>query len=134
MICAVLDALGEIGPRARPALPDLTSMAENPRHGARMFAVRAMYGIRPEGRAAASAMLPSLITELTTGKSPQERISAAIFLGDMSSVAGGAIPALLAATKDPDQEVCRAAAMALEAVKRAANDAQPGTSPTPREP
>jgi hypothetical protein len=57
MICVVVDALGLIGPRARPALPVLTSMAENPRHLARAFAARAIYRIGPEGRAAASAVV-----------------------------------------------------------------------------
>ncbi len=133
MICVILDALGLIGPRARPALPVLASMAKNPQHGARAFAARAMYRIGPEGRAEASLVVPALIKELATGKSPRERVSAAIFLADMASVAEEAIPALLTAGQDQDQEVRRAVAAALEAVKGARREIDPD-SQTPGRP
>ncbi len=130
MFCVILDALGLIGSRARPALPVLASTAKNPQHGAREFAARAMYRIGPEGRAEASLVVPALIKELSTGKSPMERVSAAIFLADMASVAGESIPALLIAAQDQDQAVRRAAAAALKEVKGATSKTDPDDSET----
>jgi hypothetical protein len=48
VILGAVQALGEIGPGARPALPALTAIAEDSRHFARGFAIKAINQIDPQ--------------------------------------------------------------------------------------
>ncbi len=98
-----------------------------------MFAARALCRIGPEGRAEALVVVPALITQLATGKTPRDRAWAAEVINAIGPPAAEAIPALEAAAYGNDQDVRGAARAALEAVKRAPidNDRDPQTPRNP---
>ena len=104
LIPVAIEALGRIGPAARPAIPVLASIAKNPQHPARVWAALALWRIGSEGREDASVVVPTLINQLATDPSPRSRAYAAQVLGEMAPIAGAAAPALRSATEDPDAQ------------------------------
>jgi hypothetical protein len=94
----VLRALGEMGPRAKEAMPLLEEVAGTPGHPARGAALKAL---GPVGMDAAE-LLPLLIGALDDGAAES---AAAIALSRLGGLAKPALPALRARRKDPDQYV-----------------------------
>ena len=70
VILVAIEALGRIGPAARPAIPVLASIAKNPQHWARVWAALALWRIGSEGRTEASVVVPTLINQLATEPAP----------------------------------------------------------------
>ena len=124
MVAVAVEALGRIGPQARPAVPVLASFANDPRHSARILSALAMWRIGPARRAECRVVLPVLIDQLSTGSSPRERAWAAEVLAEMAPIAHEALPALIAATRDQDKRVGRAAQAAIEAIPGASLQSQ----------
>jgi HEAT repeat protein len=126
----VIAALGEIGSKARKALPLVREMMEE--KGGKMRAVSA-FGVwridRPRvdcGMATdpRQKALRVLIELLTRGNSA-ERKEAATFLGEIGREARRAVPALITALKDKDLDVRGNAARALGQIGPAALSAVP---------
>jgi HEAT repeat protein len=95
-----------LGPAARPALPKLISMLDDPAPEVRLLAAFAIGKIGPDGAPAIPA-LQRLITN-SVAPNPQRKVStderglAAYALGAMGSVARPALPQIQLLRKDPD--------------------------------
>jgi HEAT repeat protein len=116
VISSAIRSLGEIGPGAKPALPILVAMVQNPGYPARVFATQAFWRIGPKGRAEASIVVPVLIDQLVTSKDTRMREWVTEILCEIGSPAQEAFPALSTAAADLDPKVRRAASKALEAI------------------
>jgi TonB family protein len=106
------EALGKIGPGARPAIPALRGLLTHKE--LRVAAAISLTQIDPVGTAAET--LPVLIEILKDPKNPR-RISVPETLGALGPLAAPAIPALTAALKDPEPFIQTAAAEALVKVR-----------------
>jgi len=73
-------------------------------------------------------VIPKVIAQLATGKSPRERVWAAEVLVEMGPAAKQAIPALSTSMNDRDPGVRRAAEGALKALTGTLPNAEPGDS------
>jgi HEAT repeat protein len=116
VIVSAIKTLGEIGPVARPALPVLALLVNDPQHRNHVMAVCAFWRIGPKGRAEATIVVPKLIDRLSTSKHPRERAWVAEILSEIGLPAREAISALSTAAGDPEQEVRFAASNALRAL------------------
>jgi HEAT repeat protein len=116
---AVVDALGQIGSAARPALPALARAAARSTdiELARKRAVDQILN------APDSANVDALVAQLSS-RDASLRVRAAKALADLGPAARAAGPALVAALADTDNDVRRAAIAAYRAVL-------PGTKPPP---
>jgi HEAT repeat protein len=130
MAATIIQTFHELGPTASAALPVLATMAKDPTCNSRFMAAWAMCRIAPDARAEASIVVPQLIVQLTTAKNSNSRRFAADVLAEIGPAAKPAISALSAAEEDPDKDVRRAAAKALEAINREPADTEQG-NPTP---
>ena len=117
VVGTVIHTFHELGPTAMAALPALATMAKDPECHSRVMAAWAMCRIAPEGRAAAAALVPQLILQLTA-QHPNSRRFAAEVLAEIGPAAERAVPALSAATEDQDGAVRKAVGKALAAIKR----------------
>jgi HEAT repeat protein len=107
-------ALSQIGPEAKAAVPALAQAVSDPDFHVRGNAVRALGAIGPD----AAAAVPDLIKALSDPES-EIRKAAATALGKIGPRAKEAIPALEGKSKDDrDYEVRRAAAQALEEIRK----------------
>lgn len=103
-------ALGEIGREALPAVPALTTALKDQDRALSAQAAEALGRIGP----GAAEVVPELaaLLETRTGFPPYRRAIARA-VGEMGAQAKGVVPALLAALRDPDEEVAATAAQAL---------------------
>jgi HEAT repeat protein len=116
VVGTVIHTFHDLGPIAKAALPVLATMAKDPECHFRVMAAWAMCRIGPEGRAAAAALVPQLIAQLTDQNANSRRFAAEV-LAEIGPAAERAIPALSAATEDQDGAVRKAAFKALAAIK-----------------
>jgi HEAT repeat protein len=134
LVVSAIQALGEIGPAARPALPILVPMVDDPENRSHIMAIHAFWRIGPKGQAEASIVVPKLLERLSSSKNSRERAWIAEILADIGPAAESAIPALATAGADPDPAVAGAARNALRSVRaRGASDetGAPAGSRTP---
>jgi hypothetical protein len=116
LVVCPIQALGEIGPAAQPALPVLASMVNDPENRNHIMAVQAVWRIGPRDRAEASIIVPKLIKRLSSRKDSRERAWIAGILAEIGPAAREAIPALATAARDSDSQVADAAGKALGAI------------------
>jgi hypothetical protein len=103
-------AFSILGPRARPALPALNKIMNDPKAG-RTAAGRATYVLANLGEPA----LPLLLAVLQGTNAPNRPVAAA-YIGTVPALrtnAAAAVPNLIACLEDRDPEVRRSAALAL---------------------
>jgi len=103
--------LGELGPKAKDAVPDLQAALADPDKEVRRSAARSLGDIGPASKSA----VPTLGKALKDAD-PQVRQSAAYALGRIGDPA--ARPFLEAAKKDTNESVKRAAKEALKTLKK----------------
>lgn len=108
-------AILALSPNAKSAIPGLIQLIKDNLHDdweGRAYAAVALgtMGVREK------AMLPGLIEGVDQKPYKDLRLQAARFLGEMGGESRVAVPALVAAAKEPDSEVSRAAADALKKV------------------
>ena len=117
---AVLEALGDIGPNAKAALPTIRSFLRNRNGFVRASACVAHWKITGEVDPAVEAM----VELLETGEEYDKRQSAT-GLGRLGTAAEAAIPALIRTLDDADEGVRRDAARALASMGAKARNAVP---------
>jgi HEAT repeat protein len=108
-------AILNLAPEAKPAIPGLLQQIKEKMHDdweGRGYAAAALgvMGVRDP------AMIPALVEGLDQKPYKELRLHSARFLGEMGPQAKAAVPTLIAASKEPDAEVARAAADALRKV------------------
>ena len=99
-------ALGQIGPAAAGAAPDLIGILQDPDETVRCRAAEAL------GLVGAEAAVPALTGELSD-PSPAVQEAAARALGSFKEAAGTAVPALVPLLQHPEESVRQAAADAI---------------------
>jgi HEAT repeat protein len=117
---AAADALAEIGPEARPALPVLLQAAQS--NGGfdtsdlivRPAAARAVWKIDPKTQA---WVLPILLESLRDGSYSEARVQTIQTLGDFGPAARSALPALQRATQAFEESIRVAAAEAIRRIE-----------------
>ncbi|MGA2496678.1 MAG: hypothetical protein ABSH20_02995 [Tepidisphaeraceae bacterium] len=108
-VCDAADALGRLGPAARPAMKPLTNLLQSDDRSARWAAVRAIVQI---GGPEASPAVDFLLTEIENARG-RDLYNISVYLGILGPVAQRAMPALQQA-RQRDRELC---AMALWAIQ-----------------
>ncbi len=109
LVCAAADALGRMGPLARPAMPALTDRLKSDDIAVRWAAVRAMVQI---GGPEAGPAVDFLLVEIE-GARGRKLYDISVYLGILGPAAERAMPALQRA-RQRDLELC---AMALWAIQ-----------------
>lgn len=115
---AAARALGDLGPRASAAFPDLLALVDRTtaqpaeRRGDWIMAAQLTRTLRQVVAEDDPRLVAALVRLLTTG-SPWKRFEAAIVLHELNPPAPGAIPALAGALKDGSQSVRSDAAISL---------------------
>ncbi len=102
------NALGEMGPEAKLAIPGLMKLLKDPDDLTRRMATEALNQIGPPNRGELGALTAAL-----KDSSTEVRAYAALALGKLGSDAGSALPDLLEATKDKELSVRANALRAL---------------------
>jgi HEAT repeats len=105
-------ALGEIGPKAMPALPSLLDAS---RSGDPKIALRAVAALVKIDPALAASWLPSLLDWMKPGQDRTIRLEAIASLRDLGPAAATAIPSLLHLADEEDLAI---SAAAIEAISR----------------
>jgi len=107
-------ALGNLGPRAKQAIPALANVLQdsNEDHNVHSRAVQALTGMGPEA-------LPALIKALQDGKTIVRRFAAGALVG----MGPEAVPALIAALEDEDRNVRVISVQSLGRIGPQAKDA-----------
>ena len=116
--------LGNLGPQARPALPDLAAMLSRVEAAERMGVAQALVRIDPENKPAGS-FLGALLEDPKTAKETRFRAAEII-----ASCGAPAVPALTRALKDPEKEVRAKIVELLGAMGPAAKAAVPALAQT----
>jgi HEAT repeat protein len=117
--------IGELGPRAKKAVPALAEALADRDLNVRYWAATALRQIGPDAKAAVPALIAALETfpggtpplEGPNRYYPDVRSVSAQALGAIGAGAEPAIPALEKALKDPDTSVQAAAAEALKRIR-----------------
>jgi HEAT repeat protein len=107
-----IDALGDLGPAAKKAVPQLTKLLGDEDEHIRWHALRSLGAIGPDAAPAVDAL-----AERLKDKSPVVRAYAAFALGRIGNASKPAAPALVEGIKDPDRLVRRECVRALRAMK-----------------
>jgi HEAT repeat protein len=119
---AAATALAQTGPLAVPGIPQLANALEEGPASVTVAAVHALGRIGPE----ANSTVPRLAARLHPGTNPSiVRSSAATALGRISRCPERAVPALIQALEDPDENVRQSAMRALAAFGPHAKTAVP---------
>jgi HEAT repeat protein len=114
-----IQALGQIGPDAREAVPSLVrARGVSQAHALAVDAALKTILPSPDSAPPARKAVEGLLRDLKD-KDEGVRLHAAKSLGQMGAGAKAALPALLAAAKDPDPDVRRVAERAAETVREA---------------
>ena len=108
-VCDAADAIGRLGPAARPALKPLATLLQSDDKSVRWAAVRAMVQI---GGPEASSAVDFLLVEIENARG-RDLYNISVYLGILGPVAERAMPALQKA-RNRDRELC---AMALWAIQ-----------------
>jgi uncharacterized protein (TIGR03067 family) len=116
----VVDALGEMGSAAAPAVPLLAEGLKAPNADVRLRAVTALGKIG----AASPETVPTLFTALNDADA-RVRGAAVDALGEIGAASGGTLPALVTSLKDADARVRYSALAAIGQQGLAARDALP---------
>lgn len=106
--------LGKIGSGARDALPALQKLLQDPDEDVRLVATNSIRLIQASG--APSANVQKLIQQLEAADE-LVRMKAAKELAKLGSAAKDAVPALQKLLRDPDEDVRRVAANAIERIQ-----------------
>lgn len=114
------DALGELGPKAKGAVPGLVDLLQDQVDFVRVAAAAALGKLGPE----ASSAVPPLIAALKH-KDGLLRSTAALALGEIGPDAKGAVAPLINALKDAEPTVRAAAADALSRIGPGAGESVP---------
>ncbi|PYK97465.1 MAG: hypothetical protein DME19_16230 [Verrucomicrobia bacterium] len=116
-----VNAFHVLGAEAKPASSDLLKLVENGPDPVRSYALSALADVGPDARA-----VPTLVCCLKDHtRADYTRFKAAIALGTMRSKAEIAIPELLAALRDRNDDVRCHAAWALAQINRESNEVVP---------
>jgi len=110
--CWIAEALGSYGRRARTIATALRDELHRDHRGLALAAATALCQIEEH----ADAAVWTLITYLQQG-APDDRIEAAIALGEFGPTARAALPALKAAERDEDEDLRAQAAIALAKIR-----------------
>ena len=109
-----VQALGELGSRARSALPQLMNLVKN--DGDKAVRIGAAFALGRMGTAGNAAV--SVLTTALKDADADLRGTAAVALGEIGPGAKGAVPALTEALKDENQYVRSSAAYGLGGIGR----------------
>jgi HEAT repeat protein len=110
--CWIAEALGSYGRRARTVAAALRDELHRDHRGLALAAAAALCRIEEY----ADAAVWTLITYLQQG-APDDRIEAAIALGEFGSTARAALPALKAAERDEDEDLRAQATIAMAKIR-----------------
>ncbi len=110
--CWIAEALGSYGRRARTVAAALRDELHRDHRGLALAAASALCRIEEY----ADAAVWTLITYLQQG-APDDRIEAAIALGEFGSTARAALPALKAAERDEDEDLRAQATIAMAKIR-----------------
>ncbi|MFB3890786.1 MAG: HEAT repeat domain-containing protein [Phycisphaerae bacterium] len=120
----IIESLGELGPSARDAAPELAAIMKSGRSGGadhNGWAARdALRRIGPEAKAVVPIMIELLEDEKA---SAQDRREPCHVLEAIGPAAAPAVPALIKALKSKDADMCRSAVATLAAIGPAASAA-----------
>ena len=111
------ESLGELGPRAMPAVRSLTSALTDPSRKVQLEALLALERIGPEARTA----VPDLIAILK-GRAPDLHSGAITALASIGHDAADAVPVLVAVLEGDDEELATSAGLALARILPAESD------------
>jgi HEAT repeat protein len=112
--------LGDLGPKAKPAVPALTALLDTPDPELRGLAMAVLGDIGP----AAAPAIPTILRRLDVSSVQDAKLKLYIrtrgiwALGQIGPEANAALPTLRKALHDPQDEVRRAAAAALKRIQR----------------